>query len=104
MEREGHQFETDVERDEIVTASQKHHADRGEENERVVLAVLFAFDVEITRRNTNRQRCRDQKYRFEQKREPVDSYHAVETVERQRRAHGPPLQAERDERQRDADE
>ena len=49
IKRQRHQLETDVERNQIVATAQKHHADSGKQHERVVFAVLFAFNVEIPR-------------------------------------------------------
>src|SRR6185369_13861945 len=80
VERQRHQLETDVKRDEIVATGNKHHADGGEENECVVFAVLLSFNIEKARRNADRERGGNQKYCFEEKREAVDSHHAVEAI------------------------
>ncbi len=66
VERQRHQFETDVERDEIVTAGNEHHADGREEHERVVFAVLFAFDIEKARGDADCERGGNEKDRFEE--------------------------------------
>jgi hypothetical protein len=53
VKRERHQLETDVKRDQIVAAGDEHHAERGKENQRIVFAVLFSFDVQKASRNSD---------------------------------------------------
>src|SRR5262249_29173989 len=46
IDRDRHQLKRDVERQQVVTRSQKHHSDGREEYQAVVLAVLLLFDIE----------------------------------------------------------
>jgi hypothetical protein len=94
VERQSHQFKTDVERDQIVTAGEKHHADGGEQNERVILAALLALHVQIAQGDGNGQRGREQKDGLEDEAEAVYPHHAVKSVERQIVAVGLPEQEE----------
>ena len=104
VERQRHQLETDVKRDQIVAAGDEHHADGGEENECVVFAVLFAFDIEKASRDADRERGGDQKDCFEEKCEAVDAHHAVESRRTAASSHEPPLHRKRNKSERDTDE
>src|SRR5688500_20008532 len=60
-------------------------SDGGEEHQRVVFAVLFAFDIEKASRDSDCERRRNEKDRFEEQGKAVDADHAVEAVDRQDR-------------------
>src|SRR5258705_7143670 len=47
VEREGHQLQTYVERDQVIAAGEEQHTDGREKDECIILSVLFAFDIQI---------------------------------------------------------
>src|SRR6185295_472268 len=84
VERERHQLQADVERDQIEAAGQKHHTDGGEQHQRVVFAVLFAFNVEIASGDQDGECCTHQEDSLKYQREAVEADHAVEAVDGKR--------------------
>src|SRR6185437_915020 len=103
VERQRHQLQRDIQRNQIVTAPEEHHAHGGKQNQRVVFAVLFAFDIEVANGNRNRQRRGQEEERAKEERKSIDVHHAVETVrgrqgrqraEAERAAHVDELRAE----------
>ncbi len=53
VEAEGHGLQAEEEHDQVDAGGHEHHADAGEENQRVVFAFLLAFEFEVTNGKKN---------------------------------------------------
>ena len=78
VNRNGHQLEGDEQGQQVHARCHEHHSNHREENERIVFAALFSFDVEILHRQQDRQSGANQKHRFEHDRVAIEHDHVVE--------------------------
>src|SRR6516162_5932050 len=78
IEAERHRFEPKEQDDEIVATSEKHHAGRGEKHQRIVFAVLFAFELHVTHGKQNHKRGRRQKQKAKKNEKRIDNDGVVE--------------------------
>src|SRR5581483_2634819 len=80
VKADGHGFEAEKLHDQVVTGGHEHHADGGKQEQRVVFAVMFVFDLEIANGKQNDQRRRDQKDHSEKQEKRVDDDGAIEAA------------------------
>ena len=72
VERHRHRLEADEDGNQIDSAGHDHHAERGAQNEEVVLAWARAFDLQVPDRHQHGDQRSDEKDTFEEQRETID--------------------------------
>ena len=92
VEGDGHQFQTNEEGDEVNPAGQQHHADSGEEDERVVLALVFLFDLQVANGHQDDQGGGEKKNKTEINKKRVN-YNQPAAVGPAKGQHGAVVQA-----------
>ncbi len=54
--RDGHQFQADEQQHEVIAGGHAHHADDGEQQQRIELAVVLLLDLQVANRHEDRDR------------------------------------------------
>src|SRR5262249_2303928 len=81
IKTECHGLEAQEHHNEISAGSHEHHADAGEQQQRVVLAFLFLFDFEVLHGEQNDQRGGGKKERREKQEKGIDDDGAIKPEE-----------------------
>ena len=84
VEADGHGLEAQELDDQVVAGGHEHHADGGEQQQRVVFAVMLVFDLQVAHREQNHQRQRDQENHAEEDEERVHHDGTGEAADRVR--------------------
>ena len=79
VEAERHGLQPKEQHDQIHARSHEHHADARQQEQRVVLAFLLFFDVQVADGKKNHQRGGGEKNAREHQREPINEHRIVET-------------------------
>ena len=80
VKADGHGLQAEELHDQVVARGHEHHADRGEKKQRVILAVIFVFDLQVAHREQNHQRRGDQENHPEKQEEGIHHDRAIESA------------------------
>ncbi len=79
VETESHGLKAEEHHDEVHSGRHEHHSDAGEEQERVVFALLFLFDLQVFHGQKNHESGGGQKKNREEKKERINHDRVMET-------------------------
>ena len=82
IERQAHQFQAEIERDQVAGRYQHHHAERREQDEDRVLEAVGLFGPQVFTGHRKRNARADQRRDFHEARETIDDEGAVERHDR----------------------
>ena len=80
VKADGHGLQAEELHDQVVARGHEHHADRGEKQQGVILAVIFVFDLQVAHRQQNHQRRGDQENHPEKQEEGIHHDRAIESA------------------------
>src|SRR5712672_1140833 len=79
VETDGHRLEAQKLNDQVVARGHEHHAHGGEQDQRVILTVIFIFNLQVAHRKNNYQRGGNQKNESEKQEKRIDQKRVAES-------------------------
>ena len=73
-----HRFQAQELHDQVVARGHEHHADRGEQHQGVILAVIFVLELQIADRKHDDQRRGDEENKTEKQKKRIDQQRVAE--------------------------